>query len=190
MTTSVQEFPTLREWANENEVPDNMLWKSQAEQQIDFVRNRLVYLFAERVSNDDFKKVVTVISTHTSKSIKLPVYKLELPDGSLTLILRYNFFNWKMSVISEKEIDADFTGLFHTTPPIQPDYTGDPLHHVYFEGFPKDLIFGYYSESDKKKWSAEIPNHFELWTTVYLIMCSLGLIVPNKWGTREDRAAR
>ena len=134
--------------------------------------------------------VAQVISTHRSKSAVLPVYLLQRPDLGLRLILRNNFYNWKISVISEKPIvEPAFEGLFHTIPPIEPDYTGDPLHPVYFEGFPEDLIFGYYSTSDQKKWSAEINGGNEaIWMVIHLIMRGLGAVKSLTWHTRESHA--
>jgi len=130
---------------------------------------------------------VQVISEHRSKSIKLPVYLLE--RGDLKIILRYNFYNWKMSVICNKKIDANFDGLFHTTPPIEPEYTGNELASVYFEGFPKDIIFDYYEETDKKVWSAELYSDQILWTTIYLILKAVGYVVPTEWTTKAKHEA-
>ncbi len=143
--------------------------------QIDFVSGDLRALV---------KGPVNVISTHTSKSVLLPVYSLEKPDRGLRLVLRNNFHNWKLSVLSQTPIEQDFSDLFHTTPPVDPDYTGNPLSPVYFEGFPQDLIFGYYSTSDHKQWSAEIWSDYALWTTVYLISKQLENLTPLRWGRR------
>src|SRR6185369_7381601 len=100
------------------------------------------------------------------KSVKLPVYQLSRPDLGLRLILRGNFHDWKLSVISNKPIAADFTGLFRTTPPTHPKYHGNELASCYFEGFPEELVFGYYEPSDKCQWSAAIGGQQALWATV------------------------
>jgi hypothetical protein len=179
----------LQQWVDKHPVRDEMLWKGGAEGQIAFVRDSLLPVFASGLTFDhyeDYKKMVTVIGSHTSKSIKLPVFQLARPDQDLTIVLRDNFMGWKMSVMSETPIEADFSGLFHTTPPVEPDYTGDPLWHGYFEGFPEDRIFGYYTESDKKKWSAEIQHDEELYTAVFLMMRSLGQVKPLAWSTRSN----
>ena len=179
----------LIEWALAHPVPDQMYWKGDADNQIRFVWKSLAPLVGKGFSYEEVQQLITVIATHRSKSIDLPVYRLERSDLGLQIILRDNFYNWKISVISERPITADFSGLFYTTPPIDPDYTGDPLHHVYFEGFPKDLVFGYFEESDGKKWSAEIATNEILWTTVFLIMRSLGAVQPLKWRTKESHRA-
>lgn len=176
----------LQEWINGHPVRDEMLWKGAFGHQVMFVRDRLVSLFGTGLDYDQQKEIARVISTHRSKSIELPVYQLARPDQDLRIVLRNNFYNWKMSVLSETPIQADFDGLFHTTPPIDPDYTGDQLHPVYFEGFPHDLIFGYLAESDGRRWSAEIPTDESLWTSVFLMMRSLNNVKPLVWLTRES----
>jgi len=176
----------LQEWFNENLPKDKMLWKDCCVDQIIFVRDKLAGLVGVGLSHDERRNITHVISTHTSKSIQLPVYNISRPDIGLSIILRNNFYNWKLSVIStHRAIITDFDGLFHTTFPTEPNYTGDPLSPVYFEGFPKDLIFGYYSGTNKKSWSAEISGDYLLYTTVFLIMRSLGVIGAFKWDTRE-----
>lgn len=175
----------LQDWVNDHVIGDEMYWKGAAGSQISFVRDRLVSLAGWGRYWRETKRSVTVISTHTSKSIELPVYKIERPG--LTLILRDNFHDWKLSVISETPIIADFTGMFHTTPPIAPKYTGDQLSSVYFEGFPEQYIFGYYEPSDKKKFSACIGSEYTLCTTVFLILRSLGHVKPMIWHTEETR---
>ena len=144
----------LQEWMNAQMVGDDMLWKGAWGRQLSFARDSLASLVGVGLKYEERKKIATVISEHRSKSIMLPVYCLTREDLGLKLILRDNFYNWKLSVISEVPIEADFAGLFQTSPPVEPEYTGDPLHPVYFEGFPNDLIFSYYDKSDKKKWSA------------------------------------
>lgn len=180
---SVESPVPLHQWATEHPILDEMLWKKSAYNQMHFIEDDLNPLLQNKLKGDD-RTGVKVISEHRSKSIKLPVYKLQRED--LTIILRYNFYNWKMSVICSKKIDANFDGLFHTTPPIEPDYTGNELASVYFEGFPKDLCFDYYESTDKKVWSAEISNDQMLWTTVYLILKALEYIEPMKWHTKES----
>jgi hypothetical protein len=179
----------LQRWVSEHVVKDEMLWKGAWGDQIQFVRDTLVGLFSAGLYYEDIAAIPDVISTHRSKSIELPVYELKRSDIGLTLYLRGNFHDWKLSVVSERPIEADFTGLFHTTPPIDPDYTGDSLHPVYFEGFPRELVFGYYEPSDKKRWSACIGGSYTVYTTVFLILRALGVIKPHVWHTPESHRA-
>lgn len=172
----------LDEWSSRYKLDDNLRWKGASETQILFARYHLGGLFKAGLREDQREGVSFVIGTHTSKSCLLPVYSFE--REGLRLVARENFFNWKFSVISDRPIEADFSGLFHTSPPVDLDYTGDPLAPVYFEGFPSDLIFGYYDDSDKRTWSAEIWGDQPAWASLYLIMRALGHIRPLEWSRR------
>lgn len=163
--------------------------------QVHFIRDDIARLFLAGISyydiprcpppRDDCRETAIVISEHTSKSVRLPVYSFERKDIGLRLTLRYNYYNWKLSVESQLPINADFSGLFFTNPPVEPEYTGNQLSPVYFEGFPQDRIFGYY-ENDHCKFSAEIISNEQLWTVIFLIMRDLGQIKPYIWHTKES----
>lgn len=157
----------LQSWINEHTVGNEMQWKGSFGAQLGFVRDTLSRLVGTGLKWEEIERVVDVISTHQSKSIILPVYSMERPDLGLRMIARDNFYNWKLSVISEKPITADFTGLFETG--------GEAIPECYFEGFPGEFVFGTY-EQNPRRWSAEIHGDHRLWTTVFLIMRSLGVI--------------
>lgn len=176
---------SLREWIVSHTVDDKMYWKTAAGEQINFIYNNLgPYICKEHYECAD--EFIRVISDHRSKSIILPVYKITDANHLITFVLRNNFYNWKMSVISETPIKANFDGLFYTSPPVEPDYTGDHLDPVYFEGFPRKYVFGYYDTGNGKKWSAELHNDYELWTAVYLCLLYAGIVKPIKYHTRES----
>ena len=179
----------LHHWAIDNKPADNMCYEKGFWAQIMFMRDTLSRVIAGKgKTSEEVESACTVIGTHTSKSIKLPVYRLENKEKGLVIILRDNFHNWKMSVISEIPIVRDFQ-IFYDTPPIEPDYTGDELHPVYFEGFPEDLIFGYQKESDGRKWSAEISNNYDLYFVIKTICIDLGISTKPVWRTRESHKA-
>ena len=177
----------LQDWAVENWFNTNALdsynYKEPALAQLFFVRDYCCSLFGVGLSFEQKQNIVNVISSHRSKSIKLPVYELTRPDMDLKIILRDNFHNWKMSVINSSAIHANFSGLFHTSPPIDESYTGNPLSPSYFEGFPSDLIFSYY-EKDNKRFSAEIHSNYSLYTAIFLIMQGVGAVKALEWATR------
>jgi len=176
---------TLQDWITEHVAEDEMLWKGAWGSQMAFLRGALRGEAAVGLEWDEAKQIAKVISTHTSKSISLPVVEYSRPDLGLRLVVRNNFYDWKLSVISERPVEADFTGLFHTTPPVDPSYTGDPLSDCYFEGFPGSLVFGYYSQ-DKRRFSASIGGDERLCTAVFLIMKALGAVKPLRWTNPKD----
>lgn len=197
MTTDVvvasPKFPMdLQEWISAQVVDDEMLWKGAFGHQMMFLRDTLRPLIGVGLSYRKKQHIAHVISTHRSKSIVLPVVEYRRPDLGIRFVVRENFYNWKLSVISNEAIDADFSGLFKTKPPIDPSYTGNPLSGVYFEGFPGALIFDYYESapvSMRKQWSAEIWGDLPMWASVFLIMRALGVVKPSKWHTPETHRA-
>lgn len=178
----------LQEWINSHGPASEMLWAGGWGSQVKFARDAIAPLVGAGLPWDECR-VAHVISTHCSKSINLPVYEFARPDVGLRLIARNNFYDWKLSVISEQPIAADFDGLFATTSPVEPEYTGDPLASCYFEGFPEELVFGYYGESDKKRWSAEIDGDHAMWATCFLICRSLGIVKAHVWNTEKAHRA-
>ena len=90
----------LQEWANANKPDDKMLWKEAFWDQIIFVRDRVAGILAR--TYDEYRNLVCVIGTHTSKSIKCPVYRIHLdlkpPAGGVDITMRYNFYNWNISI--------------------------------------------------------------------------------------------
>jgi len=180
----------IREWALETVPSDDMLWKGGWGSQVMFFRDDLRYLMGSGLDYEDAKGLGRVISTHTSKSIALPVVEYDRKDIGLRVILRDNFHDWKLSVISERPITSCFDGLFHTTPPVEPEYTGDYLSPCYFEGFPRDLVFGYLSKSDGRRWSAMPSGRHGVWTTLFLILRELGAVKPHVWNTKAAHRAQ
>jgi len=94
-------------------------------------------------SSEEFRGTregVMVISTHTSKSVTLPVFELQWND--FLFIARYNFHDWKLSVRApiRVELGIDFHGLF------KPDAK---INKVYCEGFSAEWVYGPYSENQR-----------------------------------------
>jgi hypothetical protein len=181
----------LQEWISSQTVADEMLWKGAFGYQMMFLRDTLLPLIGRGLPYQKLGDVAQVISTHRSKSIVLPVVSYERPDIGLRLVVRQNFYNWKLSVISERSTkdnltESLFPRLFYTTPPVDESYTGDPLANCYFEGFPDDLIFGYFAQSPHGgRWSAEIWGDEAMWSTVFAIMSAVGVVKPMQWSVRK-----
>ncbi len=159
----------LQHWINANTPKEEMFWEAPARAQMLFVRDRLAPLVLSGMSYEEGKDVAQVIGTHTSKSITLPVYELERPDKKLRVILRDNFYDWKLSVIAHVPVKESFRGLFDES-------GGSYLSPVYFEGFDEALIFPAYAKSNGQQFSASIGTEHALWATAFLIVRALGLL--------------
>ena len=167
----------LQEWARAHDYfPDQLV----------FVRDRLTPLVGVGWYYLDAQEIPRVISEHRSKGNTLPVYSLARPDLGVRFVLRNNFYNWKLSVISERQIESEaLRHLFETEPPREPEYTGDALRPVYFEGFPPDLIFGYYA-ADNRRFSAQLALDFEVWAVIFEVMRVLGAMPVRRAMTRAE----
>jgi len=129
--------------------------------QMMFVRDRLRHIL---------KAEAYVISTHRSNSCLLPVYQLVNREAGLMVVLRGNFADWKMSVVSERPVVGEFFGLMEEV-----DSKSATSHKsCYYEGFPERLIFGFYND-DKKRWSSEVGLNEAMWTVLYLLAKYLGI---------------
>ena len=147
----------LHAWFMENKPGETMRYKEAAERQIMFLRDELQNFF-----NPFVLKKVQVISTHTSKSIKLPVYYVELEDG-MQLILRGNFHDWKISVNSPFDVEIPEELLSGVV------LRGEKIHSCYCEGFKEEWIWDSYL-NNKKKFTIEIgASLYELYTFFFLL---------------------
>lgn len=160
----------LNDWWLNNKPDENLIYKNGLSEQCLFVRNELMgdlflYIATDYLKyksfSDERSKILgnfmpNVIGTHRSKSVLLPVMEMDLSKIGLKIILRYNFYDWCISVESENDIDCDFMGLIT-------DQKG------YFEGFPLDRIYDIYSETNKKKFSVVLNNKYQVYTFVYLL---------------------
>jgi len=153
--------------------------------QVHFVRDDLGPLFWSGVPYDerpvagaraDCRETALVVGEHHSKSVRLPVYALERPDIGLRVILRDNWYDWNVSVIAEKPVDADLRGF-------QLDYLRDEErerskdeigHHgswgyCFFQGFPEGTRFGPYAR-DRARFSTWMRGDHELFTFMWLVL--------------------
>ena len=104
----------LKDWIQnpENNPGTEMYWYSAYWDQVNFVKDYVAMVMSRTYK--EWQEIVEVIGTHTSKSIKCPVYRLRTKDATITM--RYNFHDWNISVDSEKPIDVDFFGAISEHP--------------------------------------------------------------------------
>lgn len=155
----------LQEWANANEPAENLLWGDGYWHQIIFMRDTIPsILFPSYKEAQKYKPIV--ISTHTSKSIRLPVYQQELKNG-IKLTMRYNFYNWKISVDSPIDIEVDFLGLF------DPEEK-DNIQSIFCEGFPQNAVYGCYAEN-RRQFTVELSSDYKVFTFLWILSEEFGL---------------
>ena len=143
----------LTDWEQKHRPDENLLWKGGFREQISFVSNVISGILAK--DSDELEQIssqIEVISTHRSKSVKLPVYCLKLKDGT-TFVMRDNFYDWKISVITLKSVNTNFVELFN------PEKV---IHAVYCEGFPEDLVFGSYSQNSRQ-FTIELKDNYQVY---------------------------
>lgn len=173
-------YQNLVDWMEENKPKKTMSYKEAWWDEIDFLRYYLagvyekpVKMYLDNHESGDLilEKTETtlnylhnklqVIETHTSKSIKCPVIRLDLKEElGLSAIMRFNFHDWKISIVSEIDIDVSFDNLFDKNKEIS---------DIYCEGFIPELVFGSY-EDNKKRFTVEINNKYNVYTFFYLII--------------------
>jgi len=130
---------------------DTLIYKNKGMMQCMYIRDGLNGLILRMCGLNFSNYKVEVVSTHTSKSVKLPVYKLELKG--FTFYLRCNFHDWKISVIAPYPTDINFENLFGID---------DKINPIYCEGFDKSWVFGSYKDSSKQ-FTISLEKEEELW---------------------------
>jgi hypothetical protein len=109
-------------------------------------------------SYEEFKSnPVLVISTHRSKSIVLPVYQINYKG--IKMIIRNNFYDWKVTVDSKVQLNFDMMSLFNIK---------KRINSTLCEGFKYNQVFDSY-ENNKNKFTFEIEDQYKLYTFMYLL---------------------
>lgn len=145
-------------WARVNNPIEQLIYGKYLGPQICFVRDKLCM-----VLNPDYKywdkNPPLVISHHYSKSVKLPVYQINIEEYGVELILRNNFYDWKISINSSSPLNFNFMGIFDTIKEIP---------HIFCEGFPKDKVYENY-DKNHSQFTLEIRSDYDLYTFFFLL---------------------
>lgn len=145
----------LKKWLKDNYPKDEMLWKGSAQDQFHFMSRLIITAFPLKTEQGfkDFQTNLCVISTHTSKSVVLPVY--EIFWNGFSFMLRGNFYDWKISIDCPIPIFINFEkfGLFD--PSVK-------INFVYCEGFKKEWVYNCYSENIKQ-FTIELRNEHDVY---------------------------
>lgn len=162
--------------------------------QVHFVRDNLCGMLWADVAydkrgpappRDTCKETCFVVGEHTSKSVQLPVYSLERPDLGLQIVLRDNYHDWNVSVITEKPLNKDMLRGFELDYSRDEDRKRFPNGHkpgqswgyCYFQGFPEEVQFGPHSENPNK-FSLCIGSDYSVYTFIWLVMREIRGVGP------------
>lgn len=134
--------------------------------QIMFIRDRILPLLVRDVGYEDRKRgdrQCLVVSSHNSKSTKLPVYHIKGDDCEVWM--RGNYYDWKVSVRSSRPVE-DVLSLLS---PLVSSGKDTAISDVYFEGFADEWIFGAWDDNPRE-FSIELSYSFEpLWAFMYML---------------------
>lgn len=143
----------IQAWYHENNPKETMKYAESMTNQFIFIRDEVGRIFGDSV------KIIEAVSTHTSKSVLLPVYRFVV--GDTEVIARCNFHDWKVSVWSKKELEFPLNLLYKEGK--------ENISSCYCEGFKKEWILGSY-ESNKKEFTVELaPGEHHMWTFLFLL---------------------
>lgn len=150
----------IQDWFMENEPSENMIYRKSYSNQWLFVRDTLPQVLFPNLQHEKQRERLTVISTHMSKSIVLPVYEINIPEQGIILTMRNNFHDWKVSIESLHPIPNRFDGLFNVK---------ETFSSVLCEGFPSNKVFSSYEEN-QKMFTIEIHDDYRLFTFLWLLL--------------------
>lgn len=149
------EFPNrinYEQWLKDNQPQPGMMWNEARLGQINDIRVLLEETLAA------VNPIISVVSTHKSKSIVLPVYLIEIQ--SQQFILRNNFYNWTLSVIRKSDIHYRLRDI------IKRD---EVISSCYCEGFDSQWTFGSYN-MDESQFTCQVDTFNTLNILMYLLV--------------------
>ena len=151
----------LKYWKRKWELDDDLIYKKAGINQAGFVSGEIC---GNLLHVHGF-----VVSTHCSKSCKLPVYYIKMRNG-IKLIMRNNFYDWKMSVEIPEQYAAlpiDFLPadcLSHSMVKNE----GDKIATCYMEGFSSEWCYdAYLPKNPPKRFSIEVPDNHRLYVIIH-----------------------
>ncbi len=148
---------SLKDWNKENRVDDKMVYKNAYNHQLEFMITQLGRAFID-LKWDTYEEILSVISTHRSKSIVLPVYQIVWHN--IEFIIRNNFYDWKLTVISHQPLkELDKTRLFDPNKKID---------SCYCEGFDEGWVCESYN-NDNCYFTIELNTEYDLYTLIRII---------------------
>ena len=159
----------LLHWQRTTNLDDKLIYKKATENQEIFMRDDIGFNL--------LKAPVFVISSHTSKSCRLPVYYIKMMNG-IKIIMRGNFYNWKISVDSPVDLPVNYLPLDCIS-----DGVNEDIPNYYCEGFKNEWVFGKYNpENPGRQFTIECSDKYRM----YVILHSLKNAIATPEYKLED----
>jgi hypothetical protein len=153
----------LQIWINNHPTGSEMLWKKAGESQLSFIRDTIPIFFS-RDSSEYQNCKQNVVRTHHSKSIELPVVRMEFQNG-VTLEVNSNFHTWDLTMELPQAVlipEKYYKELCSFNPM--------ELDPVYFRN---KTIHPHYKDSDKQKFSLVFSSNYEVYAFLNLVKSEL-----------------
>jgi hypothetical protein len=93
----------------------------------------------------------------------LPVYQIHR-DPEVTVTMRDNFYNWKISVDAHLPVKDIFYTLINREEVIRP---------VYCEGFKEEWVYGSFKQN-ARHFTVEMHSDYGVWAFLFLLSTALG----------------
>lgn len=148
----------LLTWSRANEPDKNLIYERGFWDQVLFIRDNINSIFYETY-DEYMSNPVLVINTHVSKSVKLPVYEINVEKYGLKILLVNDFYEWSVSVISDIPLNIDVKGLFDIN---------KKIYSAYCKGFKEENVLDSFKEN-KQQFTFQTSDNYKLYTLLYLI---------------------
>lgn len=181
------EHSKLQNWALANVPSDNMIYKNTWWEHIVFIRDKILPMmfYDDACKNlgkksNDWEKIekymsehYSIVGTHTSKSVKLPVLLLNYKGA--TIVFRYNFYDYEVTVIYDKDISLP-KALFNSY-----------RQEFFYQGFPEKYKIHKNYKDSHKEFSVCIGNSYEFYTLMFLLRDNLDRLEAKRSLIGDDK---
>lgn len=142
----------LQAWIDAHPRDVELIYGRAGVAQAVYFRDVLARLVAR--SYEEWQTCATVISEHTSTSVRLPVVRLRRPG--LSVVVRDNFHSVAISVQRTRRLSGERSMVRR----LVCEGFERPVAAVYCEGFPRDLVFGPYAAS-RRQFTVHVRGQYD-----------------------------
>ena len=160
----MDEYTKLRVWCINHKPKDSMIWKGAWWDAYSLLDYNILPMFSkswnENHDLDSYYKeinaMIDIVGEHWSKSIIHPVMRIIY--RGVTIVFRYNFYDYNVTVISPFSLSLPVSTLFQSEKAT-----------FFHEGFPDKYVIDERYETNQSKFMAFIRNHYDFYTFMFLL---------------------